>query len=197
MCNEIVKENITKLHNCWSKLALLPPLPHESSITFGLRVRIILGLERAWRGGGSHTHHVPALWPVRGNNATSDGWLPFCRTVWYEVLSWIWSTARPPRREDDFMEWWTRATRSTPHAMRKGTSSLIMLTAWWIWKHHNAVVFDGPLPDTSSLFETIRGSSLGVRWCDRHTCLDPCRCLGLVGRVVYWGVGSSEPVHMF
>jgi hypothetical protein len=84
---------------------------------------------------------------------------PFSRTVWYEVLSWIRSTARPPRREDDFVEWWTRATRSTLRAVHKGTSSLIMLTAWWIWKHHNAVVFDSALPDTSSLFKTIRSEA--------------------------------------
>jgi hypothetical protein len=27
----------------------------------------------------------------------------------------------------------------------KGTSSGIMLTAWWLWKRRNAVIFDGAL----------------------------------------------------
>jgi hypothetical protein len=39
---------------------------------------------------------------------------PFSRTVWHEVLSWVQSTARPPRRGDDFVEWWHGATQSTP-----------------------------------------------------------------------------------
>jgi hypothetical protein len=81
---------------------------------------------------------------------------PFSRTVWHEVLSWVRSTARPPRRGDDFVGWWQGATRSTPRALRKGTSSLIMLTAWWIWKLRNAVVFDAATPDTANLSDTIR-----------------------------------------
>jgi hypothetical protein len=61
-----------------------------------------------------------------------------------------------------------------PRAMHKGTSSLIMLTAWLIWKHRNAVVFNATLPDTASLFDTIPRL-------DRHTCFDPHRGIGLAG----------------
>jgi hypothetical protein len=43
-----------------------------------------------------------------------------------------------------------------PRALRKGTSSLIMLTAWWIWKLRNAVVLDAAIPNTASLSDTIR-----------------------------------------
>jgi hypothetical protein len=43
-----------------------------------------------------------------------------------------------------------------PRALRKGTLLLIMLTAWWIWKLRNAVVFDAATPDTTSLSDTIR-----------------------------------------
>jgi hypothetical protein len=31
-----------------------------------------------------------------------------------------------------------------------------MLTAWWIWKLHNAVVFDTAIPNTASLSDMIR-----------------------------------------
>jgi hypothetical protein len=84
---------------------------------------------------------------------------PFARTIWHEVLSWIRSTAGPPDGEDDFVDWWKSALRSTPRAMRKGTSSLVMLTAWWIWKHRNAIIFDDANPDLGHLLDTIRSEA--------------------------------------
>ena len=84
---------------------------------------------------------------------------PFSRVIWYEVISWIRSTAVPPDGEDDFVDWWLQASHSTPRAMRKGTSSLIMLTAWWIWKQRNAIIFDNATPSLSSLLDTIRSEA--------------------------------------
>jgi hypothetical protein len=75
------------------------------------------------------------------------------------VLSWIRSTAGPPVEEDDFVEWWLVAIRSTPRALRKGTSSLVMLTVWWLWKHRNAIVFDNAPPNARSLLDTIQSEA--------------------------------------
>jgi hypothetical protein len=83
----------------------------------------------------------------------------FSRAIWYEVLSWIRSTAGPPVEEDDFVEWWLVAIRSTPRALRKGTSSLVMLTVWWLWKHRNAIVFDNAPPNARSLLDTIQSEA--------------------------------------
>ena len=41
-------------------------------------------------------------------------------------------------------------------AMRKGLSSLIILPAWWIWKHRNSCTFDGDRPSVSHLCSTIK-----------------------------------------
>jgi hypothetical protein len=38
----------------------------------------------------------------------------------------------PPVAGDNFTAWWVSALRATPSAMRKGTSSMIVLTTWWI-----------------------------------------------------------------
>jgi low temperature requirement protein LtrA len=37
----------------------------------------------------------------------------------------------------------------------KGTTSLVMLTVWWLWKHRNTVVFDNTPPNTGGLLNTI------------------------------------------
>jgi hypothetical protein len=54
--------------------------------------------------------------------------------------------------------------RTTPHQLHKGTSSLIMLTAWWIWKHRNDAVFDNVRPSVASLFDDIRTEAR--QWAD-------------------------------
>jgi hypothetical protein len=88
----------------------------------------------------------------------------FSRTVWFEVLSWIRSTSGPPTVEGDFAEWWSQAVRTAPRQLRKGTSSVIMLTAWWIWKHRNAVVFDNVRPSVTSLFNDLAAEAR--QWAD-------------------------------
>jgi hypothetical protein len=80
----------------------------------------------------------------------------FSRTIWFEVLSWIRSTSGPPASEGDFVEWWSQAVRTAPRQLRKGTSSIIMLTAWWIWKHRNAAIFDNAQPSVPSLLNDIK-----------------------------------------
>jgi hypothetical protein len=60
---------------------------------------------------------------------------------------------------DDFTAWWASALRATPGALRKSTSSMILLTAWWIWKHRNATVFDDTQPSITSLLDTIKAEA--------------------------------------
>jgi hypothetical protein len=46
-----------------------------------------------------------------------------------------------------------------PSCLRKGTSSMILLTAWWILKHRNAAVFDNTRPCVASLLDTIKAEA--------------------------------------
>jgi hypothetical protein len=41
-----------------------------------------------------------------------------------------------------FTVWWAEELHAIPSALRKGISSMILLTACWIWKHRNAAIFD-------------------------------------------------------
>jgi hypothetical protein len=42
-----------------------------------------------------------------------------------------------------------------PVLHRNGFNTLVILVAWWIWKHRNACVLDGVSPNTSSVLQHI------------------------------------------
>uniref|UniRef100_A0ACD5VXS0 Uncharacterized protein n=1 Tax=Avena sativa TaxID=4498 RepID=A0ACD5VXS0_AVESA len=84
---------------------------------------------------------------------------PFSRTIWHEVLSWIRSTAGPPVAEGPFAEWWELVVRSNPRQMRKGTLLVIILTAWWIWKHRNVIVFNNESPSVAPPVDMIKAEA--------------------------------------
>jgi hypothetical protein len=48
------------------------------------------------------------------------------------------------------------AERQVPAPHRKGFNSLVILVAWWIWKHRNTCVFDGASPSTTSILQHIQ-----------------------------------------
>jgi hypothetical protein len=57
-------------------------------------------------------------------------------------------------------------------AASKDTSSVIMLTTWWLWKQRNAVIFDGNWPDLVGLLDTIKvGSQASTLYSDVILCL--------------------------
>ena len=47
--------------------------------------------------------------------------------------------------------------------MRKGLNYLIILVAWEIWKHRNACVFEGVLPNVKLLLQAVANE--GILWC--------------------------------
>jgi hypothetical protein len=42
-----------------------------------------------------------------------------------------------------------------PKERRKGFISLMVLVAWWLWKHQNNCVFDGSDLSTSNIIQDI------------------------------------------
>ena len=55
-----------------------------------------------------------------------------------------------------FFAWWALASATSPSGLRKGLNSIVTLTVWAIWKHRNAVIFDGLHPSTDDLVLSIQ-----------------------------------------
>ncbi|GJN18079.1 hypothetical protein PR202_gb05199 [Eleusine coracana subsp. coracana] len=73
------------------------------------------------------------------------------------VLQWIGLSTLEPRGDEDFFHtWWRRAARRAGVEARKGLNSIVILTAWYIWKHRNRVVFDGVQSSPQVLMRDIK-----------------------------------------
>jgi hypothetical protein len=50
-----------------------------------------------------------------------------------------------------------------PKKRKKGFNSLVVLIAWWLWKHRNACVFERASPSTREIMQDI--SEEARLWC--------------------------------
>ena len=78
------------------------------------------------------------------------------RMVWYDIFSWCRLTTPPPDGTMDFYDWWAMAIHDSSTGQRKGLASLVALTAWTIWRHRNACIFDGATPSTTLPIHDIK-----------------------------------------
>lgn len=71
----------------------------------------------------------------------------FAREVWVKVLSPLGlQNLIPSRHANSFADWWRKVIKRVPKCKKKGVNSLIILTAWSLWKHKNSCVFKGTSP---------------------------------------------------
>jgi hypothetical protein len=55
------------------------------------------------------------------------------------------------------------AKRRVSAVMKKGFNTLVVLVAWWIWKHRNSCVFDDASPSVARIMQGIRDEA--GQWC--------------------------------
>jgi hypothetical protein len=61
----------------------------------------------------------------------------------------------PNIAETFFPKWWRKVVKLVPKERRHGLNSLIILTAWEIWKHMNSCVFGNLEPNKLTLITRI------------------------------------------
>ncbi|GJN24497.1 hypothetical protein PR202_gb12240 [Eleusine coracana subsp. coracana] len=62
-----------------------------------------------------------------------------------------------------FQEWWRTAKMLVPKEQHADFNSLVMLVAWWLWKHQNDCVFEGSSPSTQWIIQGIIDDA--KMWC--------------------------------
>ena len=68
----------------------------------------------------------------------------YAKQVWYETLQALHYETEPPNDTDTLEIWWTRQRVGFGKSKRKSLDSLIIITAWSIWKNRNAWGFNNP-----------------------------------------------------
>ena len=81
---------------------------------------------------------------------------PVAQQVWHEILAWLRFTTPAPSNESPLLEWWTHAKQDTPKQLRKGLSSITLLTPWMIWKHLNNCVFENAQPSARTIISNTQ-----------------------------------------
>ncbi|KAJ1269315.1 hypothetical protein BS78_07G202400, partial [Paspalum vaginatum] len=69
----------------------------------------------------------------------------------------------PGLSDNIFIEWWHQAAQQVPRQSHKGFNSLVVLVAWWIWKHRNGCVFEGASPSFDSILSNVKEEA--QLWC--------------------------------
>lgn len=72
------------------------------------------------------------------------------------ILDRVRTTADLPSSDMPFESWWTVSSDHAPVSTRKGLSSLLILTAWWLWKHRDGCIFDGDRPLVTHISGVIK-----------------------------------------
>uniref|UniRef100_A0A0A9E012 Uncharacterized protein n=1 Tax=Arundo donax TaxID=35708 RepID=A0A0A9E012_ARUDO len=103
-------------------------------------------------------------WPNTSSVLTN--WVLACE-VWFQLLQTLQCVElhnlAPESHESMFADWWHRAHRRFDRVRRKGFNSLVIVGAWWLWKHRDACVFNGASP---KVHKVLRNNSDKVHlWC--------------------------------
>lgn len=81
----------------------------------------------------------------------------FAREFWFNILQPLnLSNLVPNRRTSSFAKWWRKSWRKCLKQQKKGFNSLVILGAWILWKHGNACVLDGSVPNVQGALQSSR-----------------------------------------
>jgi hypothetical protein len=67
---------------------------------------------------------------------------PYARQFWFEVLRRASLNIQEPGLDSNLERWWTEARKRVRKLDRKRFDSMIIITAWTLWKQRNAGVWE-------------------------------------------------------
>jgi hypothetical protein len=70
-------------------------------------------------------------------------WCVYAQEVWFLVSQWTDDVVRVPAREVTMAYWWNQSLGGLPKRLKQHLASLMIYTAWNIWKERNRRIFDG------------------------------------------------------
>jgi hypothetical protein len=83
----------------------------------------------------------------------------YSKSIWDKVGSWISAPALNPanwNQTNDFGQWFVNMGNSGQGARRDGVQSMVMLTAWVIWKERNNRIFNKSYRTPIQLYSEIQ-----------------------------------------
>ncbi|CAN6335147.1 unnamed protein product [Urochloa humidicola] len=63
--------------------------------------------------------------------------------VWLLVCQWTGGLVKVPATDTEMEDWWNLSLRGLPKKLKQKLASLMIYTAWNIWKERNRRIFDG------------------------------------------------------
>jgi hypothetical protein len=80
----------------------------------------------------------------------------FARQFWFNIFQKRGLAALSSDIEDrNFAAWWSSSAARLNGGIKKGFNSLVILGAWFIWRHRNECVFEGVPPSVARAMSLV------------------------------------------
>ena len=80
----------------------------------------------------------------------------FARVVWHQVFGALGRPELTPEASDTVVEWCNACAQRAPSKKEaKDIRTMASLVLWELWKHRNAIVFEGATPSTTVLIARV------------------------------------------
>ena len=79
----------------------------------------------------------------------------YSKEVWFGVLRFLGLQRHTPVTDDLLADWWLPCRKQVPKLMRKAFDSVVVLTAWFIWKQRNDRIFNHGNVSAAELIQRI------------------------------------------
>ncbi|CAN6246948.1 unnamed protein product [Urochloa humidicola] len=80
----------------------------------------------------------------------------FAKEVWWLVANWAGNLVQLPRPESSLQDWWNASLNGLPKKLKQKRATLLIYTAWNVWKERNRRIFEGVTALPSTILQLIK-----------------------------------------